>query len=300
MNPTAQYRDWHAAEPTAFPLFHQPWWLDTVCGPGQWEVLLAEHPKHGRRAFLPLTWQRRYGLRIINKPPLTPFLGPLFTHPDDRDKLPLLDDLVRQTPRPLLFKTTFRPEQPMALPFHWAGFQLRTRYTYRLPLQSPRHRLSQGFRRDIRRNIHKGEATFQLTRATDHAALHQLITATFRRQGRPAPITASFLARLTTAASQRGQGDIRLALDAAGDPQGGLFLATDDRYAYLLISGLTEQGRRHGAFPWLLWQVLQALPEQLQGLDFCGSMLPQVATVNAGFGAEVRSYVEVGKKRFWR
>ena len=55
-------------------LFQEAWWLDAVA-PGQWQA--AEVRKAGELvARMPYVVKRRYGMRLITTPKLTPTLGP--------------------------------------------------------------------------------------------------------------------------------------------------------------------------------------------------------------------------------
>ena len=55
-------------------LFQQPWWLEAVA-PGAWDAALVVRDGQtvGR---LPFVRKQRFGLTILSRPPLTPFLGP--------------------------------------------------------------------------------------------------------------------------------------------------------------------------------------------------------------------------------
>lgn len=296
MNPTQQYREWYEAEPAAFPLFHQPWWLDIVCGgAAHWEVIRAEHQRTGRAVYLPITWQRRWGLRVITKPPLTPYLGPLFTDPADQNNLTLLEGLARQMPRTFYTKMTFRPEASMALPFHWAGFRLGMRYTYRLEVPEDRRVLYTDFRRDVKRNIKRAGERLVVRTTDEFAAFYALFRKTFDRKEMSTPVDAGLLEALTKAAATRNQAILWSAIDANAQAYGALLCCHDHERTYLLASGLSEAGRQLGAFQFLVWSVLRQLPPGQREFDFCGSMLPEVARVNGAFGAQPWTYPQIEK-----
>lgn len=70
----AEYRHLCAAEPS-IPIFSNAWWLDAVAGPAGWDVALAK--ANGRIVgAMPFCMTRRYGMKVIQQPPLTPVLGP--------------------------------------------------------------------------------------------------------------------------------------------------------------------------------------------------------------------------------
>ena len=54
----------------AHALFQQPWWLDAVADAA---VVVRDGETVGR---LPFVRKQRFGLTVLSRPPLTPFLGP--------------------------------------------------------------------------------------------------------------------------------------------------------------------------------------------------------------------------------
>ena len=59
-----------------FLIFYQPWWLDTVCGPNNWDVLLYIKNKEILGAF-PYFFKKKFGLRLLITPKFSRIMGPL-------------------------------------------------------------------------------------------------------------------------------------------------------------------------------------------------------------------------------
>ena len=56
------------------PLFFQPWWLE-LTAPGEWDYVVVKRGE-SIAAVLPYVAKVRFGWRVIEMPPYTPFLGP--------------------------------------------------------------------------------------------------------------------------------------------------------------------------------------------------------------------------------
>ena len=129
------YIEYYDANREKLSLFHQPWWLDAVCGRENWDVCL-ETRDNRVLAYMPYYTTRKYGFRFLSMPPLTPYLGPEMADqisgqdisPGDTKKI--YTSLVSQLPDFDFFNQSFRPEVTNWMPFHWSGFRQTTRYTY--------------------------------------------------------------------------------------------------------------------------------------------------------------------------
>lgn len=293
---TNRYREWYAAERERFPLFHTPWWLDAVLGPDQWQAIGLADKQGDPLVFMPITYRKKWGLTMVDKPPLTPYLGPLWSRPlSDIAEMDTLAQLVTLLPKPWYFRATLRPEAAAGLPFSWAGYRLTTRYTYRIEISNP-NELFSAANRNARRNLQKGADQYTVTPEWKPALLHAHLRAVFHRQDQPVPIRLVLLERLATALAPRDRGHLLVARDSEGTAQGTLLTAWDQDTYYLIATGATPAGRRDGAFYALLHSLPGFIPAQCQILDFCGgSRLPGVARRNLGLGAVGVVYLEVKK-----
>ena len=77
-------------------VFSQPWWLDLVCGPDNWDVALVE--RDGRPvATLPYFIKKKWFLKVLTQPPLTQVIEPLFAVKPENDsdkKSKLMSELI--------------------------------------------------------------------------------------------------------------------------------------------------------------------------------------------------------------
>src|SRR3954468_16931570 len=186
-------------------IFQQPWWLDAVA-PGRWDEVAVI--RGGRVvARLPYVVGGRGGARVLRPPPSTPTLGP-WIEPTSRKtakglglEMELLAELEPGLPPARAFAQRFAPAGLNALPFHWAGYRLEVRYTYRIDGlgagEDPWERLRDGARRVV-------EAGRRRLEVRDDLGLDRF-TAVLAAGSGPAPgVPPARLHRIDAACAPRG------------------------------------------------------------------------------------------------
>ena len=63
------------------PIFHKSFWLDAVCGPNNWERLIHRNKDQKILGVFSFATRKRFGMKFISQPMLTPALGPLLFIP---------------------------------------------------------------------------------------------------------------------------------------------------------------------------------------------------------------------------
>ena len=145
----------------AHALFQQPWWLDAVA-PGAWDaaVVVRDGETVGR---LPFVRKQRFGLTVLSRPPLTPFLGPWINpgtgngHTELERQHAILGDLIAALPEHDIFSQSFHRDIKDCLQFHCAGFSESTHYTYIIDDLEDQDQIWSGFRKTVRTHIRKAE-----------------------------------------------------------------------------------------------------------------------------------------------
>ena len=292
------------------PVFFHPHHL-TLLAP-HWHPLLY-HSKSGQlQAVWPITYARKWGLRIIRKPPLTPWLGPIIRYPEgateaQRRQLQrkVLTHFARELPKVAYFSQSLHPGVEDWSPLHYAGYRQTTRYTYRLDLQRYPAELWQGFKSELRNRLRKGAQELRIQESHNIGRVYADWSATLQRQGVAAPISRQQLQQLADWRREGNSGMVLSAVPQAGDEsRGHLVLVWDAKTAYALII-CSAGGRASDSYtiPTLLWQgIQQAQRIGLSTFDFEGSMIPGVARLFATFGAQPVPYHFIYKygNRLWQ
>ena len=134
------------------PIYSQPWWMDTVCGPEDRDVWVHEDEDGVVDAALPCYFEERAHGRYITKAPLTQNNSIVFRHPEGvrtvaRAKFE--ERVVREATAWVdsLGLAVYEQQYPTTftnlLPFSWNGCTALPRYTYvkpRCPRRVAAHR----------------------------------------------------------------------------------------------------------------------------------------------------------------
>lgn len=279
------------------PLPSRDWWLDAVCGAGNWDVGLAFDEKQNLLGALPYGIRRVAGFHFIKMPPLTARLNLWIRQPDtDRPhrlyahQQRVVNSLIQSLPRHIWFDILFEPEWDYWLPFAWKGFGQTTRYTYRLEDLHDPSRLFREMDPTARNHIRRSRE--QQVEILDGSAesLYALVEKTFSRQRLRTPFSALQLQNLAEALVSRNLGRIYVALDPEGRAHAAALVGWDERCTRLLASGSDPKLRQSGAMYGLIWQIIKDAAKRGGVFDFEGSMLPQIEAVYRSFGAVARPY----------
>jgi len=283
------------------PLGLQPWWLDAACGPDAWGAAAAGKPTVG---IWPWFRTRRWGVPVVQLPPLTAYAGPWLIQPEANwpahkrlaAEQRTLTKLIEHLPNTWYFHQTCHPALQNGLPLHWAGFRQTTRYTYLLPDTRDLVALYAGLKNTLRTDLRRADEQLLVERTNDPARLFALNAQSFARKGMHQPYTLRTFERLCGALEQRGQAAGFVARDAhTGADCAGLFLAFDVRQAAVLLTGVSNTHPHPGGLHRLYWEAIRFCSERGISLDFEGSMQPGIERVFRAFGGQLVPYFRIWK-----
>jgi hypothetical protein len=281
----------------AYCIFQEPWWLDAVAA-GAWRSLEVNRGAQ-IAARMPITMQRKYGLKIIRQPPLTPTLGPWFRLSRENasrrmiEQKELFNELIDQLPKADYFEVYFNHRVTNWLPFYWRGFKQTTRYTYVLNDLSNMGKVWGDLQAELRTQIRKAEKRLSVRRDLSVDALLDLVELTFARQGRKLPFPREIVHRIDQACTARQARHIFFAQDADERIHAALYVVTDAEYAYYLLGGADPLLRNSGAQSLLFWEAIKIAAAMNLKFDFEGSMIEPIERVFRAFGAVQVPYLKV-------
>jgi hypothetical protein len=278
-------------------IFQQPWWLDAVA-PGRWGEVTCE--QDGRVvARLPYVVRGRPRFRMLTQAGLMQTLGP-WVEPSEAKPAralarehELLADLESRLPAARGFSQQFSPAMLNALPFHWAGYRLELRYTYRLEGIGSEDALWDGLRDNIRREIRKARKRVEVVEDLGVDRFHDVLSKTYARQSIPTPHSPAELERLHAACAPRGAGTMLFARDDAGRIHAVVWAVWDRSAAYYLLAGGEPELRTSGASSLLAWEAIMRARAVTDVFDFHGSMLQPVERFFRSFGSRQTPYLGV-------
>lgn len=296
----------------ALPLHMQPWWLDAVCTPGQWEVALSFNGEGNLDGALPYYLTRSKWLRSIRMPPFSDYAGIWIQLPKTPGmklerrydvETRIIGSLCAQLPKVAFYDQSFYPGFENWLPFYWKGYRQSTRYTYVLPPSASLSVLYEGFRGSLKTYLRKAERRVVISLPDSPEDFYKVYQLSFSRQNLTPQYDFDALQRLDMAAAAHQCRRIYLARDReSGAVHAGLYVVWDNKQAYFLLSGADPKLRESGALFLLEWQAIQDFSEKGLEIDFCGSVLPNVENTFRAFGGERRPHFRIFKagNRFWR
>ena len=284
-----------------WPIFVQPWWLDTVVGSGNWGECKVEE---GGKLVARLPWikKKKFGITLLTHPPLTQTLGPWFSESSVGRKYSLqlarqkdlTELLIKQLPQHDYFAQNFSPDISNWLPWYWQGYEQTTKYTYRLHDIAEHQRIYEGFQTNIRGDIRKAESKGIVV--TTENTLDDFIPlnfAVFARQGIKVPYDEEFLRRLDAVCLDHSARKILIARDASGIPHAGVYLVYNKYCAYNLMIGGNPNLRSSGATSLAMWEAIKFASTVTNTFDFEGSMIESIERFFRGFGATQTAYFRV-------
>jgi hypothetical protein len=303
MNSKELYRQLWMKEPS-IPIFSRGWWLDAAAGSEHWDVALV---KSGDRiiAAMPYVMRRRYGMKALTQPALTPKLGPWLRAMDpgisEAKKLAqekdLMHELIDQLPAFDYFNQSWHYNQTNWLPFSWRGFKQTTNYTYVLTDLRHPEKVWAGFQGNVRKNCKAASQRHHVTirddlPLDDFLALNRM---TFQRQGLAVPYSDEYVIGLDAACAAQGCRKYYIALDPEGRRHAGFYMVWDQNSAYSLIVGSDPALRHSGALSLCYWHAIQDIAHATQRFDFEGSMIEPIERFMRCFGTKQVPYFNIHK-----
>jgi hypothetical protein len=284
-------------------IFTRSWWLDAVCPEGYQLLRVQRGGRMVAGMALPNP-ERRRGARVISMPRLTQTLGPLLVAQtcgkyETRlsNEMEWLRELVALIPAVdgLNFNCHYRFTN--WLPFHWAGYQQTTRYTYLLESLHDLAAIHDGMSAKTRNIIRKSQkAGIVVEECEDVERLLPLLRLTFSRQGMELPFTEELVRRIDAACAARNARKMFAARDREGTMHAVLYHIFDDKTMYYLMQGSDPALRSSGAALLAQWHAIQYAAGVTATYDFEGSMLESVEHVFRSFGAVQRPYFTIFKQ----
>ncbi|MEZ4920533.1 MAG: GNAT family N-acetyltransferase [Saprospiraceae bacterium] len=278
------------------PLHHQPWWLDAVCGAGNWDVALVHNKNQEVIGSWPYCLTKKMGVQMVLPAPFTVYAGPWvdagskkFTSDHRWFKL-----LAEALPRPPLFLQNMHPDVISHLPLHWSGFEQGTRYTYCFDSPMDLDKIQEGFTPALRNHIKQAEGSLRLIRDDEAVdTLWKFYTNSLFKNGIKPPAGLMVFKRLHAAMLERNAIQIWLAVDSTGQAQAANCLTLDAHTVSTLMSGQTEQGKSHSGLHVLTWNAIQQAASSGRNFDFEGSMDAAIEQAFRAYGAALRPYHQI-------
>jgi lipid II:glycine glycyltransferase (peptidoglycan interpeptide bridge formation enzyme) len=206
-----------------------------------------------------------------------------------------LEQLIPQLPSAHRYSFRLNTTLTDWQPFYWAGWQQETRYTYRLAIEDL-NTVAKGFNDNTKRNIQKSAKYFTIQSSDGFDTFLKINELTYQRQNIKQPIPMKTWQTVERVLVEKNKRSIFFAENTEGVVVAAIYVVFDDKTAYYLAGGATEEGRSKGALFGLMSHTIQeAAVQGCTIFDFEGSMLRGVEPFFRGFGGELTPYFRVFK-----
>ena len=285
------------------PIYSQPWWMDAVCGPENWDVWLYESDVH-ILAAMPHYFETRGNYRYITKAPLTQNNGILFEELPDRKPVAeakLQEKIINAACTYIkglgvdVYEQQFVPSFQNWQPFFWNNYTNVLRYTYVIRDTKDWVGVEENISSKCRNMIRKGQRLTSVSVWTDRDAFYTEHERIFLRQGRSCPFNQELWNRLYDACTAHKAGQMFRALDNAGNLHALLFLVWDEKSVYHLLGGGMPKFSSSQAYAALTYHGIRLAHEKGLAYDFEGSMIQRIAVAFRQFGGVPTPYYRIRK-----
>ena len=292
--PHAAYDDFVAASPQG-TLFCRSWWLDATAGPGHWRHADVCDADGRLVATWPFALRRTRHGDVLTGAPLTPYLGPLLSAGDGKQRRSREVDQLERLAEALgpyaHIDARCSPRLDYWTPLAWHGFSQTSHYTWRLEDVSDEEATFSRLRDSVRRQVAKARRLGLVTEPGSVDDLVALQRQTFERQeGAEAGPPEALVRRLAAAVTAHGAGEILVARDDTGQVHSASMFVHDERTTWYLLGGSDTGLRASGSASLLMWEGIRTAGARATAFDFEGSMLRHVERFVRNFGGEPVPY----------
>jgi hypothetical protein len=285
-------------------VFAESWYINTILP--EWHAVTVYDEKE-LQAVMPLYIGQRHLMKYSLQPILAKYWGLIFadkpfknTYEEYSWKKKVTDAAIAVIPSSLMRVVTyFHPSFDYALPFKQNSFNLDTRYTYRLQLNthSPFHK---GFAEAVSKRVNKArKAGFNVHSEESVEPLMELISQN-AKSGKSvlAPSYYAVFRKLAAEGYKRGQAFTKTVFDNENKKIASSIILNDRKCTYFLSGLIEPASRQTGAVPLMVTEILAEAQQRTHEFDFLGSMTEGIESFFRSFGARPVPYLAISKNKF--
>lgn len=270
-----------------------------------WEAFIIEE-KGNWIAVMPFILNKKGPFRFLPQAPLTQHWGIFFKELEGKPYQQLskqgkiIEAVCKEIADIELLDFNLSPNFPYAIPFHWNGFELKTRYTYQLDLTQDKALLEANLESSHKRQIRKAqkqglEVRWKQAFEQFEALFHKNREAgndLSAGDGRILPL----LQKLHHYLEASDQGFIHTVYDEEKNPCASALYAVCGKQMYYLIGAQDPDAQSRGAMTYLMWEsIVKGKEAGIHTFDFEGSMIAGIEQFFRKFGSRPVPYLQLCK-----
>src|SRR2546428_926003 len=200
-------------------LSSRDWWLDALCGPENWEVLLIERQNEIVAAW-PYSIKRKLGFVCIVMPEMTVYTS-IWLRQIDEDNASnhwqyqqeIYNELIAMLPKFDYFMLCFYHHFDNWQPFYWHDFKQTTKYTYVIDGIADCDKLFEGFSVARRRKMKKSKALIEVKWGLDPVVFYNHHKLNFEKKRGKMYYSFNDFKRMYDAVKAHNAGEILYVVD---------------------------------------------------------------------------------------
>jgi len=249
-----------------------------------WDALVM----NDYEAVMPLTWNKKFGIRYLRQPAFTQQLG-LFGNI-------FFDKNVTE----LFISKALEIFSFAEINLNYANEYKEKKCNLILPLNRPFTEIEKFFRKDFANKIKDRNLIYQSSDDVQKAI--QIFKENYNDKIRIAPSAYQHWLHACKILKTKGQLLIRKVNSPNGDLLSAALFLKDSKRIYYVMSSTLPSGRKQQSNYFLLYHLIKEFSEQNLIFDFEGSEIPSIKLFFSKFGAieQPYSFVKINNLSFWK
>lgn len=288
--------------------FHTVEWLRVLEGSGMGYLrVFVLYDDEEIVSIFPIFFKKVGGLKIIERAPSTPYLGPFFKRVETtkrsrithlrQESIKLYSDIIK---RQFYCGSLFLPLDFLDIrEFLWSGWSSDVRYTYINKIDNLTG-LWDSLKPKVRNKIKKArELGLTVEMSNNINKLSEIIEETYRYQDRKDPMSVNFYKSLVENCKGNDMLRIYYLKDSSGDYISVRVILVYERSAYDIIAGSRRGGGMldYNTNMFFIWRIFEELTDVADRFDFTGANMRDIAHFKSNFEGELVPFYQVSLNR---
>ena len=280
-----------------FLIFYQPWWLDTVCGPNNWDVVLYIKNKEILGAF-PYFFKKKFGLRLLITPKFSHIMGPLVSEKIETnlDKSKIISELIKMLPKFNYLSINLNYTLNDWRPFYWKSYLQSTNYTCIIENLCDEEKIFNNFSSANKRMIKKANLNeLRFNSDITIEEFYQYYKFFLGKRKKVLFYSYDEIKNIIQNLKKKNQGCTFSVSDKKNNILSIALIIWDKKSSYMILNSTDPEMRNTGCSQYLIKEILSFLKEKTKSFSFEGSMNKEIFTFYNSFGGNISSYYKIVK-----
>ncbi len=285
------------------PIFHEPWWMDVICGSDNWETYLVGNGNDIKASFVYEIGQTDKG-KTIHRSLLTQNSGLWISYPQGQGIISkqkyeekIADEICDHIESLGLsrYDQQYNYAYNNFMPFFWRYYSGQVKYTYVIDDTSDMEMVRSQYDSKLKNQLRKAQKEIEVATIDDLEEFYRVNKLTFDRQGIEIPYSYEKFKDIYEACRQRDRVKLLAAKDPSGRVHSVAMLVWDRGSVYFLLNGTDPDLKQHQANLLLIDKSVEVAHDLGLKFDFEGSVIRAVNHCFREFAGTPMPYFRITK-----